>query len=116
MSDHWITWEWSGYDVRRRVHCGEPAGADCRLDPEPACDCYCEEFVIKRAPDGRAYHVPDGGDDRHYMVDGRECNVVLFLSEDLPELGPRGDRFTIGRTPITPVWFGDGGYEWERAQ
>lgn len=116
MSGHWITWEWDGYGVRGDVYCHEPIGADCRLAPEPSSDCDCEEFVIERAPDGRAYHVPDGGDDRHYMADGGECNFVLFLDDALPELGPRADSFTIGRTPITPVWSGDGGYEWERAQ
>jgi len=89
MSGHWITWEWDGYDVRGDVYCHEPIGADCRLAPEPSSDCDCEEFVIERAPDGRAYHVPDGGDDRHYMADGGECNFVptvdaLFEMEMTP--------------------------------
>ena len=123
MSGHVIVWEFDGDTVAARVECRAPEGADCRLHGGPGCDC--EAWMIRRDPDGTAYHLaaddwylPEGEESaRHPMVSG-ECNVELFLNDDpylIPELcHDRRALFTIGETRIEPVWTGDS-YDWRPA-
>jgi hypothetical protein len=64
----------------------------------------------------RPYHLA-ADDAKHYGKPGGECNVVTWMDndEELIEACIGALSFTIGRTPIEPVWTGDW-YEWKPLQ
>ena len=97
--------------------CHEPYGANCRL----VCGEGCEEWpAITRGSEG-TFHGVYGYDGsligRHRMMDGGECQAVLWLEQDgatIPELAvDKGSLFEIGRFPIHLIWDGSG-FEWQR--
>jgi hypothetical protein len=65
--------------------------------------------------DDRPYHLAND-DAKHYGKPGAECNIVVWMENDEELIEACvDDRFTIGRTPIEPVWTGDW-YEWKPLQ
>jgi hypothetical protein len=91
MADHELVWEYTGGTVT----------------PRPL-------IIVARDEDG-PYH--QAADAKHYGKPGGECNVVTWMDndEDLTEACIGALSFTIGRTPIEPVWTGDW-YEWKPLQ
>jgi hypothetical protein len=126
MADHELVWEYNASTigtVTPRPEChADPATADCRID----WGCRCETwFHISRDQDGRPYHPvrdwrPNGAlvdaepEVRHYGKQGGQCLIVVWMEndEELIESNTGLSFFTIGRTPIEPVFTGDY-YEWK---
>lgn len=115
MSDHKIVWTHVCDHVEGRAVCEAPEGSNCRV----YCDQGCESYSIERDEIG-PHHLVDTFDSemRHDMVPYDGCVVVDWLNAEpdvLPEMrvGGTGD-FSLGETPIKPVWEGDY-YAWEAA-
>jgi hypothetical protein len=110
-ADHELVWEYSGGTVTPRPECHAPATADCRIE----WVCQCETLGTIAREDDRPYH-PANDDAKHYGKPGAECNIVVWMENDEELIESCvDDRFTIGRTPIEPVWTGDW-YEWKPLQ
>jgi hypothetical protein len=111
MADHELVWEYTGGTVTPRPQCHAPVTADCRIE----WVCGCETLIIVARDEDGPYH--QAADAKHYGKPGGECNVVTWMDndEDLTEACIGALSFTIGRTPIEPVWTGDW-YEWKPLQ
>jgi hypothetical protein len=118
MADHELVWEYSGGTVTPRPECHAPATADCRIE----WICGCETLIhLDHDEDGRPFHLTshvwNNGfqekQEKHYGKLGGECNAVVWMENDEDLIESCVDnRFTIGRTPIEPVFTGDY-YEWK---
>lgn len=110
QADHELVWEYRGGTITPRPECHASAAADCRIE----WVCQCETWIIIAHDEDGPYHQAD--DAKHYGKPGGECNIVVWMEndEDLIE-SCVDDRFTIGRTPIEPVFTGDY-YEWKPLQ
>lgn len=85
--------------VHLSVTCREPEGSECRLTCVEECeswDQYCR--------------------DKHGLIDGGECNAVLFIQgEGETACGREGGFPLSDGMPIEVAW-DSGGYVWRPAQ
>lgn len=115
---HELVWSLDRGSVSARLECNDE---DCinRYVCVHACETI---YDIVRADDGTVSHgqwfQDEETDERHEMTREGECNFALFLNEDpclIPELF-EDDDFEIGRTLVDPVWQGEDGVLWKRAE
>jgi len=99
-----------------RFRCNAPEGAPCRL----VCPDGCDEFDIVNhvtdvIGDDPAWLLPLTAEERadlerrHTLVDGGECNSLLFLENDEAELWEMydGDPTDARSGPVVFGWNGD---------
>ena len=117
--DHRIELRFDQDSVHLEAVCHAREDADCRLvGPE---GCTCTSYAIERADErSRPYHRVDtvgGAEILHWMKDGGECNVCLWLNEsgDVAELNAEREQFLIAAMPVEPIWDGDH-YKWKRTK
>lgn len=116
---HSIVWTLERDYVTSKAECAD----DNCLD-RYTCTQECEVvYDVRRDSTGVSHGLYDHEGDfkphlRHEMRKGDHCNVVEFLNADqyiIPELNENRDTFEIGRTAIEPVWQGEDGVTWKRA-
>jgi len=116
---HHIIWTLDGDYIQGAVTCDDE---DCIS--RYTCKQECEMlYDVRRDQSGVSHGLYDWEGEikpheRHSMVKDDHCNVVEFLNAEpslLPEMQEDGKTFEIGRTAIEPVWHGEDGVTWKRA-